>query len=428
MCWVRDDADDGSWAWTAKGVCHYNNDEVNQQPDAPHNPSPSDGSNGVKTSPTLSVDVSDSDGDTMDVSFYDSNDNLIGTESSVSSGGTASVTWSGADSEATTYSWYAEADDGNKVNTQSDTWSFTTEGQAPDAPTNPSPSDGATDVPRSPTDLSVDVSDPEGNNMDVRFYDSSDNLIGTDSGVASGDTASATWSNTDPSTTYKWYAVADDGKETQSSTWSFTTEPNNPPNQPTDLKPSGDSEPLSPDINASYSDPDGDSGTLYFETDSGSSIGSCSVSDGGKCSVTYSSADEPDTTYTFQVYAEDEYGDTSSKVSQSFTTESGSSSTSNSDAPAGSVWIESDELHWADGSNEKYLDNANLVESGSPGPSGAWWIESSAMHWIDQNGDERSYTASDTGSDPSGASPGQVWIEGGTIHYIDASGNERAVQ
>ncbi len=202
--------------------------DTNTAPDAPTNPSPSDGATGVSTSPTLSVDVSDPDGDSMDVSFYDASDgSLIGTDTGVASGGTASVTWSSL-AYNTTYSWYTVADDGAATATSS-TWQFTTEEEttnsAPDAPTNPSPSDGATGVSTSPT-LSVDVSDPDGDSMDVSFYDASDgSLIGTDTGVASGGTASVTWDGLAYNTTYEWYTVADDGSaSTTSSTWSFTTE------------------------------------------------------------------------------------------------------------------------------------------------------------------------------------------------------------
>ena len=98
---------------------------VNNAPNAPTNPSPADGANGISTSPTLSVDVTDPDGDTMDVSFYDaSDDSLIGTDNGVASGGTASVTWSGLNTE-TTYEWYAVADDGTDTTTSA-TWTFTT--------------------------------------------------------------------------------------------------------------------------------------------------------------------------------------------------------------------------------------------------------------------------------------------------------------
>jgi len=176
----------------------------------------------VSTNPTLSVDVSDPNGDSMDVSFYDaSDDSLIGTDTGVVSGGTASVTW-GSLSEGTTYSWYAVANDGSDSTTSS-TWSFTTN-YAPDTIINPSPVDGATGVSTSPT-LSVDVSDPDGDSMDISFYDASDDsLIGTDTGVVSGGTASVTWGSLSEGTMYSWYAVANDGStSTTSSTWSFTS-------------------------------------------------------------------------------------------------------------------------------------------------------------------------------------------------------------
>ena len=71
--------------------------------------------------------------------------------------------------------------------------------------------------------LSVDVTDPDGDSMDVEFYDASDDsLIAEDTGVASGGTASVTWSSLTTGS-YDWYAIADDGSATtQSDTWSFT--------------------------------------------------------------------------------------------------------------------------------------------------------------------------------------------------------------
>jgi 2',3'-cyclic-nucleotide 2'-phosphodiesterase (5'-nucleotidase family) len=93
----------------------------------------------------------------------------------------------------------------------------------PPAPTDPSIPDGAVDVSLSPT-LSVTVSDPEATSVDVHFYDSSDNLIGSDIGVASGQTASTAWIGLSENTQYGWYVVIDDGLgTTQSPTWAFTT-------------------------------------------------------------------------------------------------------------------------------------------------------------------------------------------------------------
>ena len=54
-------------------------------------------------------------------------------------------------------------------------------------------------------------------------------LIGTDTGVPSGGAASVPLSGLNYSTTYSWYAVADDSlAETQSDTWNFTTRTSDP--------------------------------------------------------------------------------------------------------------------------------------------------------------------------------------------------------
>lgn len=94
----------------------------------------------------------------------------------------------------------------------------------PNQPTLNNPSDGATDTDLSVT-LNVTVSDPDGDSMDVYFYDANtSNQIGSDSSVANNSYATTTWSNLNENTTYYWYANASDGANTtQSSTWSFTT-------------------------------------------------------------------------------------------------------------------------------------------------------------------------------------------------------------
>jgi len=100
--------------------------EVNQAPNAPTNPSPADDATDVEIPVTLSVTVSDPDGDAMDVTFYDaSDDSVIDTDTGVASGGTSSVAWSGLEAE-TEYSWYAKAYDGALWSAKSSTWSFTT--------------------------------------------------------------------------------------------------------------------------------------------------------------------------------------------------------------------------------------------------------------------------------------------------------------
>jgi hypothetical protein len=96
----------------------------------------------------------------------------------------------------------------------------------PDAPNNPNPSDGQTNIGVPNVTLTVDVNDSNGDTMDVSFYDASDDsLIGTAPGVPSGDTCALVWEGLVCNTTYQWYAVADDGEDqTSSATFTFTTE------------------------------------------------------------------------------------------------------------------------------------------------------------------------------------------------------------
>ena len=95
----------------------------------------------------------------------------------------------------------------------------------PLAPTDPDPEDGATGV-ATDVELSVYAEHEDGDRMDVSFYDASDDsLIGEDNNVQSGTRAETDWTGLDEGTEYDWYAVADDGDQTAtSSTWRFMTE------------------------------------------------------------------------------------------------------------------------------------------------------------------------------------------------------------
>jgi hypothetical protein len=100
---------------------------TNSAPNPPYNPSPSDGAEDICLTCPLSVFVSDPDGDSMDVTFYNaSDDSVIGTDTSVPSGGIASINNWGPFNLGTTYSWYAVANDGVLDSSPSSTWSFTT--------------------------------------------------------------------------------------------------------------------------------------------------------------------------------------------------------------------------------------------------------------------------------------------------------------
>ena len=201
---------------------------VNELPNKPTTPLPNNNEPNVNLPVTLTVTVTDPDADSMDVAFYDDGDNYIGQDLNVASGTQASTTWYGLDYD-TTYGWYAVADDNNAGINTSDIWTFTTKSaplvnHAPNQPINPDPENNSNNIGLNPT-LSVNVSDPDANNMDVSFYNATDHsLIGTATNIPSGDTASVQWTNLAYNSSYSWYAIADDSElQNQSATWTFKT-------------------------------------------------------------------------------------------------------------------------------------------------------------------------------------------------------------
>jgi len=230
---LLDFAEDTNWEDFLKIALGINN----LPPYEPSDPNPPDFATDITLNPELSVDVTDPNGYLLTVSFYEhpSND-LIAVDYNVASGSRASIVWPNLD-PGTVYMWYTIADDGT-YSTTSDIWGFTTidaPNQPPDAPTDPLPEDMATGVELNP-ELSVLVSDPDEDPMDIAFYDAAGpTLIDIAYSIASGTRASVVWPDLEYGTTYSWYAIAFDGEEcTSSDTWQFDTmeEPNNPPNTP----------------------------------------------------------------------------------------------------------------------------------------------------------------------------------------------------
>lgn len=107
-----------------------------------------------------------------------------------------------------------------------DVWAaYNTINQPPNTPILVFPPDGSTVDSQTSATLEVRVTDPDGDTMDVKFYNAdNDELITVDSDILSGDVASISWNELSANTEYHWYAVSDDGEfSTQSATWSFTT-------------------------------------------------------------------------------------------------------------------------------------------------------------------------------------------------------------
>ncbi len=199
----------------------------NAPPKRPFDPLPEDGRDDLGTNVTLSVEIFDPDNEILEVTFYNHRENQsIGSVESVKSGNTARTDWKNLERNKT-YRWYAVARDGENE-TRSETWSFTTAGKGqnsrPKLPYKPSPKDGANEIETNVT-LSVEVSDSDGDLLTVSFYRSAtDELIGDEENIESGNTASMDWEDLEENLTYSWYVVISDGNKTvQSDDWSFTT-------------------------------------------------------------------------------------------------------------------------------------------------------------------------------------------------------------
>ncbi len=135
----------------------------------------------------------------------------------------------------------------------------------PYKPTNLNPENNAVGIDITPT-LSVYVSDPDDDTMDVYFYNAANNiLIDTVTNIESNTTVSVVWQGLDYGITYEWYAIAEDYEgSTQSDTWRLTT--NHPPDMPSLISPANalSGVELSPTLKVQVFDPDGNSMSVSF--------------------------------------------------------------------------------------------------------------------------------------------------------------------
>jgi len=192
----------------------------------------------------------------------------------------------------------------------------------PEKPTASSPESNAKNIELNPT-LSVYVADPDGDHMDVTFYDDGDNYIDREYNVPSGTRASVSWSGLDYNTGYSWYAVADDKKSgtNTSNTWMFTTksapEINHPPTKPTNPKPDNNSEEnsLNPQLSVFVTDPDDDQLTVSFYNASNDQliVTASNVQNATNAKVTWYGLDF-NTYYTWYAIANDTEFETRSDV------------------------------------------------------------------------------------------------------------------
>jgi len=109
----------------------------------------------------------------------------------------------------------------------------TTEPTNPPVVSNPSPSDGQTNVDITLSQLSVDISDPDGDTMTWSIETSPN--IGNNSGSTTDGaetTITCSISGLQYNTTYMWYVNVTDGDSWTNETYSFTTRPQYTPDPP----------------------------------------------------------------------------------------------------------------------------------------------------------------------------------------------------
>jgi len=183
-------------------------------------PNPSDDAIITDTTPDISVEYNDADGDDGTVTFYESDGTTIDS-CAVSNGNRCGVEWSSADHGDNP--WYAIASDGTG-SLPGPSWSFAIN-QHPNQASVVEPADGATVYGES-VEIEAEVSDPDGDSLDVEFFNNVSNLSSSErtvSGVNSGESTSVTVDNINRGrSSYRWWVKTSDSWEsTKGGSWTF---------------------------------------------------------------------------------------------------------------------------------------------------------------------------------------------------------------
>jgi len=208
--------------------CTIGDEETRQEAPIISEENPPNGATNVDLNTVLSVYAKDLQGDSMKIIFKT---NASGTWQDigeyVGGDGIYSQLTTSMDSYSNTYWWSVCAlsmDDSNEWTNK--TYSFTTrdENTAP-LLSNPSPSDGSTDVYTNPT-LSISVVDIDKDLMDIVFRTNASGewkTIGAYHNVRDGVYTQDTTAMKNLATSYYWSACASDGKTWTNKTFMFTT-------------------------------------------------------------------------------------------------------------------------------------------------------------------------------------------------------------
>jgi len=209
----------------------------NNPPNTPSNPNPEDEETDVSVNPIISW--TGGDPEWYDTVYYDvyfeaddpTPDVLVSEDQTKTSYEPDTLDFE------TTYYWQIISEDNSGATTTGPIWSFTTRGnEAPNEPSEPDPEDDATEISID-KDLSWTGGDPDGDDVTYDIYLGDSNPPPK----VKGNHSSTTYSpdTLEFSTEYYWKIVAWDEFDysTTGPIWSFTTEDNLPPYEPTDPDP-----------------------------------------------------------------------------------------------------------------------------------------------------------------------------------------------
>jgi glutaredoxin len=197
----------------------------NRPPNAPNTPNPANGATNVKLNPTLSWKCTDPDWfDDLYFDVYFEKDDPT-PDVLVSDDQTGLTYDPGTLDMESTYYWQIIAHDEYGLTVNGPIWHFTTRGNSPpNTPKNPTPSDGATNIPIKPT-LHWTGGDPDSDTVTYDVYFDAENPNPTT--LVSNNQTGTTYkpSQLEYNTSYYWKIVAEDtfGEITEGPIWSFTT-------------------------------------------------------------------------------------------------------------------------------------------------------------------------------------------------------------
>ncbi len=219
--WWSVNVTDGNGAWNNQTYSFNTNYAPTQSGE-----SPTDGLTNISATPALYIICSDTDGDTMTVTWRsDSSGDWVdfATNNNVFSGMNITQTNSNFSSPGETYYWSINVTDGcNWTNT---TYSFTTNSLPTQS--GESPVDGVTNICSIPS-LYVICSDNDGSTLNATWWSNSSEVWvqfgSNETDFASGTNITQTNSNfSSAGTTYYWSVNLTDGGDWTNTTYSFTT-------------------------------------------------------------------------------------------------------------------------------------------------------------------------------------------------------------